>query len=78
MISNKQVTVAPNGMIYVKAEIRRGLLGRMLTELLDTRIMVKEALKASKDNKVRFSSHFNTLSPNSREGATEDFRCSPA
>lgn len=45
--------VAPNGMIYVKPNVRRGLLGRMLTELLDTRIMVKQAMKKVKDNKVR-------------------------
>lgn len=34
--------VAANGMAYVKRNVREGLLGRMLTELLDTRIMVKQ------------------------------------
>jgi DNA polymerase zeta len=48
-------TVAPNGIMYVKPEVRRGLLGRMLTELLDTRVMVKQAMKRAHDNKVRFT-----------------------
>ena len=40
-------------MIFVKSIVRRGLLGRMLTELLDTRVMVKQAMKSAKDDKVR-------------------------
>jgi DNA polymerase zeta len=48
-------TVAPNGIMYVKPEVRRGLLGRMLTELLDTRVMVKQAMKRAHDNKVRIA-----------------------
>lgn len=44
--------VAPNGIMYVKQEVRQGLLGRMLKELLDTRVMVKQAMKTNKDNKV--------------------------
>lgn len=44
--------VAPNGMVYVKPEVRKGLLARMLTELLDTRVMVKQAMKGTKDDKV--------------------------
>ncbi len=39
-------------MMYVKQTVRRGLLGRMLTELLDTRVMVKQAMKGAKDDKV--------------------------
>ncbi|KAH9065755.1 hypothetical protein EDB87DRAFT_1593004 [Lactarius vividus] len=46
------ITVAPNGIMYVKPEVRKGLLGRMLTELLDTRVMVKQAMKRERDNKV--------------------------
>lgn len=38
--------------MYVKPEVRKGLLGRMLTELLDTRVMVKQGMKGVKDNKV--------------------------
>ncbi|KIO08270.1 hypothetical protein M404DRAFT_22870 [Pisolithus tinctorius Marx 270] len=46
------VAIAPNGIIYVKPAVRQGLLGRMLTELLDTRVMVKQAMKSVKDDKV--------------------------
>ncbi|KAI0078881.1 hypothetical protein K474DRAFT_778270 [Panus rudis PR-1116 ss-1] len=46
------INVAPNGMIYVKPEVRKGLLGRMLTELLDTRVMVKQAMKSAKGDKA--------------------------
>ncbi|GAX80194.1 hypothetical protein CEUSTIGMA_g7632.t1 [Chlamydomonas eustigma] len=35
----------PNGMAYVKPAIRPGVLPRMLSEILDTRIMVKAAMK---------------------------------
>ncbi|PCH36835.1 DNA/RNA polymerase [Wolfiporia cocos MD-104 SS10] len=46
------INVAPNGIMYVKQDVRRGLLGRMLTELLDTRVMVKQAMKGVKDDKA--------------------------
>jgi DNA polymerase zeta len=39
-------------MMYVKAEVRKGLLGRMLVELLETRVMVKQAMKRVGDDKV--------------------------
>ncbi|KDQ07690.1 hypothetical protein BOTBODRAFT_149069 [Botryobasidium botryosum FD-172 SS1] len=45
------ITVAPNGMVYVKPSVRKGLLAKMLTELLDTRVMVKQAMKTAKGNK---------------------------
>jgi hypothetical protein len=35
-------SVAANGMAYAKRNVREGLLGRMLMELLETRIMVKQ------------------------------------
>ena len=38
--------------MYVKQEVRKGLLGRMLKELLDTRVMVKQAMKGARDDKV--------------------------
>lgn len=37
--------------MYVKKEVRTGLLGRMLTELLETRVMVKQAMKGVKEDK---------------------------
>ncbi|KAF9455997.1 hypothetical protein BDZ94DRAFT_1276753 [Collybia nuda] len=39
------IHIAPNGIMYVRPEVRKGLLGRMLVELLETRVMIKQALK---------------------------------
>ncbi|KAJ2867010.1 DNA polymerase zeta [Coemansia aciculifera] len=39
------VTVSPNGVLFVKPAVRRGLLGRMLNELLESRGMLKDAMK---------------------------------
>ncbi|KAF9056176.1 hypothetical protein BJ165DRAFT_1522121 [Panaeolus papilionaceus] len=39
------ITISPNGIMYVKPEVRKGLLGRMLFELLETRVMVKQGMK---------------------------------
>ncbi|KIJ27194.1 hypothetical protein M422DRAFT_62059 [Sphaerobolus stellatus SS14] len=44
--------ISPNGMVFVKPEVRRGLLGRMLAELLDTRVMVKQAMKTARGDKA--------------------------
>ena len=46
------LAVAPNGIMYVKPYVRKGLLGRMLVELLETRVMVKQAMKSVKEDKV--------------------------
>jgi DNA polymerase zeta len=37
--------VTPNGMAFVKSTVRPGVVPRMLSEILDTRIMVKAAMK---------------------------------
>jgi DNA polymerase zeta len=44
--------VSPTGYMFVKPEVRKGLLGRMLVELLETRVMVKQAMKGVKNDKV--------------------------
>ncbi|KAF8078614.1 hypothetical protein FPV67DRAFT_1465830 [Lyophyllum atratum] len=46
------IHVAPNGIMYVKPEVRKGLLGRMLIELLGTRVMVKQAMKGVEKDKA--------------------------
>lgn len=45
------INIAPNGMMYVKAEIRKSLLAKMLTEILETRLMVKAGMKQDKDDR---------------------------
>ncbi|CEL57589.1 DNA polymerase zeta subunit [Rhizoctonia solani AG-1 IB] len=47
-IGEENIHVAANGMAYAKRNVRKGLLGRMLMELLETRIMVKQAMKSAK------------------------------
>ena len=46
------ITIAPNGMMYVKSDIRKSLLAKMLTEILETRVMVKSGMKREKDDKT--------------------------
>lgn len=36
-----KLNIAPNGMMYVKPEMRKSLLAKMLGEILETRVMVK-------------------------------------
>lgn len=47
-----KINIAPNGMIYAKQEVRQSLLAKMLTEILETRVMVKAGMKADKDDKI--------------------------
>ncbi|XP_046848489.1 uncharacterized protein LOC124442031 isoform X4 [Xenia sp. Carnegie-2017] len=46
------IHVSANGSVFVKSNIRRGILPRMLEEILDTRIMVKKAMKDCEDDKT--------------------------
>ncbi|KAJ8772040.1 hypothetical protein K2173_027217 [Erythroxylum novogranatense] len=40
-----KMLITPNGVLYVPAEIRQGILPRLLEEILSTRVMVKQAMK---------------------------------
>jgi DNA polymerase zeta len=51
-------SVTPNGMIFVKPAVRKSLLAKMLGEILDTRVMVKQAMKGARGNKVSFCVFF--------------------
>ncbi|OCK80764.1 DNA polymeras-like protein zeta catalytic subunit [Lepidopterella palustris CBS 459.81] len=46
------INIAPNGMMYVKPEMRKSLLAKMLGEILETRVMVKSGMKVDKDDKA--------------------------
>jgi DNA polymerase zeta len=46
------INIAPNGMMFAKADIRKSLLAKMLTEILETRVMVKSGMKQDKDDKT--------------------------
>ncbi|KAF2090449.1 hypothetical protein K490DRAFT_35841 [Saccharata proteae CBS 121410] len=45
------INIAPNGIMYVKPEMRKSLLAKMLGEILETRVMVKSGMKVDKDDK---------------------------
>ncbi|XP_078322604.1 uncharacterized protein LOC111104775 [Crassostrea virginica] len=45
------VTVSPNGVVFVKEHVRKGIISKMVEEILNTRIMVKKSMKEHKDNK---------------------------
>ncbi|KAG2233310.1 hypothetical protein INT48_007746 [Thamnidium elegans] len=42
------INISPNGIMFVKPEIRKSLLAKMLSELLDTRVMIKRVMKEYK------------------------------
>ncbi|KAJ2455957.1 DNA polymerase zeta [Coemansia sp. RSA 2336] len=44
------ITISPNGVMFVKPSVRKGLLGRMLQEILDSRMMIKEAMELWSDD----------------------------
>ncbi|KAF2271095.1 hypothetical protein CC78DRAFT_557135 [Lojkania enalia] len=46
------INIAPNGMMYVKPEMRKSLLAKMLGEILETRVMVKSGMKMDKNDKT--------------------------
>lgn len=51
-LAKDHINIAPNGMMYVKPEMRKSLLAKMLGELLETRVMVKSGMKEDKDDKT--------------------------
>jgi hypothetical protein len=46
------MVVTPNGMVFVKPAVRKSLLAKMLAEILDTRVMIKHAMKSCRNDKV--------------------------
>ena len=43
-IGAENINIAPNGVMFVKSSVRKSVLAKMLTNLLDTRIMVKSLM----------------------------------
>lgn len=52
LLDRNLITVSPCGAVFVKSTIREGVLPRMLREILDTRLMVKQSMKLHKSNKT--------------------------
>ncbi|KAL8283649.1 hypothetical protein RQP46_005444 [Phenoliferia psychrophenolica] len=47
-----KLIITPNGMAFVPASVRKSLLAKMLTELLDSRVMVKGGMKGAGGDKA--------------------------
>lgn len=41
----QKVFVSSNGCVFVGREVREGILPKLLTELLQTRVMIKDSMK---------------------------------
>ncbi|XP_073844954.1 DNA polymerase zeta catalytic subunit [Musca autumnalis] len=50
LVDRDLITISPCGVVFVKSSVREGILPRMLTEILDTRQMVKQSMKLHKSN----------------------------
>lgn len=50
LMENDLINISPCGVAFVKSSVREGILPRMLTEILDTRQMVKQSMKLHKSN----------------------------
>uniref|UniRef100_A0A1B0A7J0 DNA polymerase zeta catalytic subunit n=1 Tax=Glossina pallidipes TaxID=7398 RepID=A0A1B0A7J0_GLOPL len=48
LLDRDLITISPCGVVFVKSSVREGILPRMLTEILDTRQMVKQSMKLYK------------------------------
>ncbi|KAI5777372.1 hypothetical protein EDC01DRAFT_713904 [Geopyxis carbonaria] len=51
-VCKDDINVAPNGIAYVKSGFRKSLLAKMLTELLETRVMIKGRMKNDKNDRL--------------------------
>ena len=47
------ITISPAGIAFVKRHMRYGILPQMLDEILNTRVMVKQSMKAYKNDPVQ-------------------------
>ncbi|KAK3216941.1 hypothetical protein GRF29_1g1479958 [Pseudopithomyces chartarum] len=50
--AKEHINIAPNGMMYVKPEMRKSLLAKLLGEILETRVMVRSGMKQDKEDKT--------------------------
>lgn len=50
LLERDLVTISPCGVVFVKRQVREGILPRMLSEILDTRLMVKQSMKLHRDS----------------------------
>ncbi|XP_022100801.1 uncharacterized protein LOC110984687 isoform X2 [Acanthaster planci] len=51
LLQSDSLNISPNGVVFVKPSVRRGVLPTMLEQILKLRVIVKKALKDFKDDK---------------------------
>lgn len=52
LIARNLIHISPCGAVFVKSSVREGVLPRMLREILDARLMVKQSMKLHKTDKL--------------------------
>eukprot|EP00834_Sanchytrium_tribonematis_P004232 NODE_197_length_13258_cov_0.852344.p1 type:complete len:1346 gc:universal NODE_197_length_13258_cov_0.852344:8989-13026(+) len=45
----KYLTLGPNGAVYVNSKVKQGILTKLVSDLLDTRVMIKQSMKIYSD-----------------------------
>ncbi|XP_017480915.1 PREDICTED: DNA polymerase zeta catalytic subunit-like, partial [Rhagoletis zephyria] len=50
LVEDDLISISPCGVVFVKASVREGILPRMLSEILNTRQMVKQSMKLDRSN----------------------------
>ncbi|KAM3581203.1 DNA polymerase zeta [Umbelopsis sp. WA50703] len=50
-LMEEHINVSPTGLMFVKPSIRKSLLAKMLSEILDTRVMVKRTMSEHENDK---------------------------
>nr|XP_019706389.1 DNA polymerase zeta catalytic subunit isoform X1 [Elaeis guineensis] len=55
----EQLLLTPNGVMYIPSKVRKGVLPRLLEEILSTRIMVKQAMKKLRPSQQVLQRIFN-------------------
>ncbi|KAK6204711.1 uncharacterized protein RJT21DRAFT_117159 [Scheffersomyces amazonensis] len=50
LIKQQGITLSPNGFMFVKSNVRKSILAKMLEEILSSRVMVKTIMKEFKDD----------------------------
>ncbi|PKA58464.1 DNA polymerase delta catalytic subunit [Apostasia shenzhenica] len=56
----ENILLTPNGVMYAPPKVRRGVLPRLLDEILSTRIMVKQAMKKLMPSQLVLKKIFNS------------------
>lgn len=51
-VLEQYITITTNEVMFLKRSLHKGIVPQMLSEILETRVMVKQSMKRAKDNPV--------------------------